>query len=45
MKAFGSVTKITGERDDDRYTFRSSVARISAFRLTRDGELIIFHPR
>lgn len=45
MKGFGIVNKITGEQDDDRYTFRSRVGSVTAFRLTQEGDLIIFHPR
>jgi hypothetical protein len=45
MKGFGIVNKLTGELDDDRYTFRSKVGGFTPFRLTQDGELIVFHPR
>ncbi len=45
MKGFGIVNKLTGELDDDRYTFRSRVGSVISFRLTQVGELIVFHPR
>jgi hypothetical protein len=45
MKEFGIVNKITGEQDDDRYTFRSRLGSVTSFRLTQEGELIVFHPR
>ncbi len=45
MKGFGIVNKLTGELDDDRYTFRSRVGSVTSFRLTQVEELIVFHLR
>lgn len=44
MNRFGIVNKLTAELEDDRYTFRSRVGSVTSFRLTQEGDLIVFHP-